>query len=354
MTQSLSSRRILLIGVSVTSVVTVLAFTPASAALVAHWRLDETAGTTASDASGNAHHGTLTDGGTWDAGGVLNGAIALDGLNDRVHVPSHADLKYAGGNLTLSAWVYLNAGETGGRVISKPWNGSGRYNYRLEFTGTNTAFALVLGNSNYSAPQDVAIYSPAYPGFTGAWHHLAAVVDSANAMRLYVDGSQAATGVNTITDWTGSDLNVPLVLGSLYPYGAGWAGNTSFSVDGKIDDAAIWNEALGAGRVRSLYTVPRNLGLNYNVSDMVTLWSFFDAQSGGPIKGIPWQYTTSLPGSPALGDAYVFNGIMYLALGAGAGLAAVPEPATSGLGALGLLALVWLHCAKRSGFRAGR
>lgn len=244
--------RVLVPGIGAAAVVCTMTAAPAGAGLVGYWKLDETAGVAASDSSGKANHGTLVDGGTWDSGGVFNGAVALDGLNDRIHVPSVSDLKYTGGDLTLSAWVYLNAGETSGRVISKPWNWNGRYNYVLMVSGANTQVSFTLGNSKSSAGVDKPIYSPAYPGFTQAWHHLAATVDSSRNMRLYVDGNLAASDVNPITDWTGDDFNIPLVLGSLYPYGSGWAGNTAFSLDGKIDDAAIWNQALSGGQIKAL------------------------------------------------------------------------------------------------------
>lgn len=352
-----SMKRVMLIGVGVATVVTAVTVASAGAALVGHWNLDETTGTTASDSSGNANHGTLIDGPTWDTGGVVNGAIGLDGFNDRVHVADVPDLKYTGGNMTLSSWVYLDAGETSGRVISKPWNGSGRYNYRIEFSGTNTVVRFILGNANPSAGVDRVISSPSYPGFTEAWHHLAAVVDSSNNMTLYVDGSQAATGVNTITDWTGSDLNIPLVLGSLYPYGAGWNHPTNgpaFSVDGKIDDAAIWTDALAVEHVRSIFTVPHNLGLDYDVADMIDLWDIHAMGPGGSgtVDGIPWMFTSSLPDiapgiPPSPGDAYVNHTFLYVALGGGTGLVHVPEPSTFALAAFSLFGLGFLGWRRR-------
>lgn len=351
-------KRLRVAGIGIAAMVTAWTVASASAALVAHWRLDEIAGTTASDASGNARHGTLTDGGTWDAGGVFNGALRLDGLNDRVHVPSTADLKYTGGNLTLSTWVYRSATDDASSwMISKPWHGYGAYNYYLRLTdsGANTAVTLFVSSPGIPGPPVVkpaasaAISSPSYLSFREGWHHIAGVLDSSRNMTLYVDGNRAASGVHAITDWEGTDWNTSLALGTYYPYSAGWAGRTDFCLDGKLDDAAIWNEALDAAHARSLYTVPRNLGLAYDVADMIGLWGIHSLGPGGSgtVDGTFWQFTNDLPDiapgtRPSGGDAYVNGTFLYIALGNGTGLVHLPEPSTLVLAALGLLGLGFL------------
>src|SRR3990170_7060226 len=52
--------------------------------LVGYWAFDEGSGTTAGDSSGNGNNGTLTNGPTWVAGKAGNGAVTLDGVDDRV------------------------------------------------------------------------------------------------------------------------------------------------------------------------------------------------------------------------------------------------------------------------------
>ena len=57
--------------------------------LIGHWKLDESAGTTAADSSGNGNDGTLTnmDPATdwFPTGGQVNGALDFDGVDDRVN-----------------------------------------------------------------------------------------------------------------------------------------------------------------------------------------------------------------------------------------------------------------------------
>jgi hypothetical protein len=53
--------------------------------LVLRYPLDQTSGTTVTDASGNGHDGTLVNGGAW-----TDGALTLDGTNDFVDLPDNA------------------------------------------------------------------------------------------------------------------------------------------------------------------------------------------------------------------------------------------------------------------------
>ena len=74
-------------------------------------------------------------------------------------------------------------------------------------------------------------------------------------MTLYVDGSPVVSDPHEITDWVGFDQNTPLALGTLYPYGsvASFQNRTQFTVDGKLDDVAIFNRALKPWQVTGLF-----------------------------------------------------------------------------------------------------
>jgi len=84
-----------------------------SAGLVAHWRLDETSGTTVSDATGNGNTGTAMGGPTWVTGGFSAarfpnpGALQLDGVNDYVEL-TNKSIPAAGAAKSLCAWFKTN------------------------------------------------------------------------------------------------------------------------------------------------------------------------------------------------------------------------------------------------------
>jgi hypothetical protein len=71
--------------------------------LVAAYGFDEASGTTLTDLSGHANHGTVS-GATWTASGKLGAALTFDGVNDVVTVADAASLDLTN-EMTVEAWV---------------------------------------------------------------------------------------------------------------------------------------------------------------------------------------------------------------------------------------------------------
>ena len=76
---------------------------------IAHWKLDETSGTTAVDSEGG-HDGTLTNGPVW-ANGTVGGSLEFDGVDDAINAGAAEALQdiFDGGG-TLTAWMRPVAG----------------------------------------------------------------------------------------------------------------------------------------------------------------------------------------------------------------------------------------------------
>ena len=153
--------------------------------LVAEWTFEEGSGTTAGDATGNDHTGTLVGNVTWTAGEVGASALSFDpstGTGPHVVVADAADLRFSNTqSFTLGAWVYVAAlpGKWSAIVAKSreqsPWYGLWISNTNHWVAGgpTNLIGGLV----------------------TTGWHYLALVQDgTANQRVLYVDGVQAAAG----------------------------------------------------------------------------------------------------------------------------------------------------------------
>jgi len=133
-------------------------------------------------------------------------------------------------------------------LISKPWNGSGNYNYYIQVASDDTIIITVVGNTGWGRSTPGRLPS-------GKWTHLALVLDS-TSVKLYVDGKQSYSATHGITAWDtplGGDGNLSLSIGSLYPYGSGWVGNSSFSFRGRMDEVAIYQQALTTGQIQKLY-----------------------------------------------------------------------------------------------------
>jgi prepilin-type N-terminal cleavage/methylation domain-containing protein len=223
------------------------------------WRLNEGTGTAISDYS-NTGTGILVNGqgaASWssDTPWSTDYSLALDGVNDYISISDRSDLKYQGGDITFSIWIKPSASETSGALLfSKPWNGNGQYNYTISYNSNRTISVGLEGATSYSLGTTNVVAD-------GKWSHVAVVADSSRNVKIYVDGALKGSGTHSIVNWTPStgDSGTPLCIGSLYPYGGGWGGNTGFSFEGLIDDPMIFTKTLTAAEIRNIYAqgVPR-------------------------------------------------------------------------------------------------
>lgn len=203
-------------------------------------------GTTWNDLSGNAYNATLVDGPTSSAN-----SIVFNGNDDRVHVPSPSD-RFAWtptgpGLNTMTIEVWVKSVDTDGNFVSKPWNSSGEYNYRI----LPTSLSVVVGAQ--SATMTFSSIS------TGNWEHLCIVVNSTQ-FAAYRNGT-----LNTAFTSHGITANSPvltnnnheLCLMSLFPYAPGWPGQTSFSTQGELANLKIYNKVLSASEVAQNFSALR-------------------------------------------------------------------------------------------------
>lgn len=153
-------------------------------------------------------------------------------------------------NLTIE--VAFNSSDTSGFIVSKPWNGGGNYNYALQpgSMSVRTSTNYGLGFSNIC---------------TGSNVHIAVVINN-TYVYVYKNGVLLASGAHGIpvTNVTIDSGNAQLatLIGSLYPYGQGWAGNTGFSIAGTWYFARFYNRELSAAEVlRNFNATKGKLGL---------------------------------------------------------------------------------------------
>ena len=239
--------------------------------LVAHWKFDETSGTTVADSSGNGNIATLQKDATLGGAGQISGAVTLDGNTDHLTVPDSSALEYTGGDMTISTWVWIDPSESGdGAILSKPWNINGEYNYLLGITGTTHSPYFWLQNNTYCWA-GIQSWGGSMPLSTGAWHHLAvAVVGSSNLITLYVDGAAVGTAVHTVSSWTPEYGNEdrPLLIGTVRDDIVG----QNYFFGGKIDDTQIYRTVLTADHIYRLalqVNCPPTVGITAPLADAV-------------------------------------------------------------------------------------
>ena len=196
--------------------------------LVSYWRLGETSGTTAADSKG-ANRGRYRNGVALGRPSALlhdaNPSAGFDSANDYVGVADHASLD-SGDSFTLEAWVKRSsASHATNTVLSK-----GSSCWRLSFV--NNVLTLTKSGSGTVATASVPTTD------TSGFHHVVAA-KSGGTVRLYIDG----------VDRTGAVTNRTIASSSPGPnIGRHTAGTEYFA--GLIDEAAIYNAALGEAQVQ--------------------------------------------------------------------------------------------------------
>ena len=204
---------------------------------MAHWKLDETSGTTAVDSVGG-HDGTLINfsGSTWGSG-QLDGALDFDGTNDYINVPHDPTLNLASA-LTISTWFRADSfgvGIGGYRTFVSKYPNATTANY---WFGTWKQ-ELVFGFWSGGVWQEVF---PTGLGLsTGQWYQAAVTFDDvSNQVLLYLDGTLVHTGVMTLTP----PVNTGAVTIGRSAAGEYW--------DGQLDDVRIYDKVLTGADIAAL------------------------------------------------------------------------------------------------------
>jgi hypothetical protein len=242
--------------------------------LVGNWSFNGNA----NDESGNANHGTVHGATlTTDRFGNTNSAYSFDGVDDYIEVADAASLDFEGDG-TLSFWV-KQEGDVGTILWKRAYAGSNGWTAYFGFSNSMIGYV----NDNATWVQGSTISSQ--------WQHIA-LVSAQGTMKLYINGSLADSKNNA----NGFQATaVSLLIGND-------ENNNYF--EGIIDDIGIYNCALNASEIVSLY--------NGTPDCLVSYWPFnsnANDESGtdnhGHVHGA--TVTTDRFGNP--GSAYSFDGI---------------------------------------------
>ncbi len=206
--------------------------------LVAHYRLDDGAGTIASDATG-AYPATLVNGAAWVTGRHAGG-VSFDGANDYIALPN---VKASGAGLTISTWVRTSSftSSVAQRFVSKATGTADQaHDWMLGLTGNRLRFRLKTNG----VTKTLVGRSGNLP--LNTWYHATATYDGTR-MRLYLNGVEV--GSTAKTGAVAMNGNVPLNLGR-NPDGSNY-------MRGTLDDVRIYNRALTRNEILALMNNPR-------------------------------------------------------------------------------------------------
>jgi len=193
---------------------------PKDPTLIAHWALDETEGYFAYDSVGS-NNAIALGGPVWQPeGGMVDGAILLDGIDDYVITNPIPDLKTG----SFSAICWINGGAPGQVVLSQ----TRVANWLCTDLSDGTLMTEIT-----SFGQDGNPLSSEMVITDGEWHRIGVVWDGLYRM-LYVDGLMVAK--DTQDSLEGSENGLYIGAGQIMLPGTYWSG--------LIDDIRIYNRVV--------------------------------------------------------------------------------------------------------------
>ncbi|SOE74947.1 Alginate lyase [Burkholderia sp. OK233] len=199
-------------------------------------KFDEASGTSAADATGNGHTGTLVGGATHVAGRIGN-AVSLDGSSGYVSLPNSvvADVS----DFTIAAWVFWNGGNAWARIFDFG-AGTGRYLFLTPKSSRGVMrFAITTNGGHGERGINGNVPLP-----TGQWAHVAVTL-SGTVATLYLNGSVIGSAADVVfTPWR------------VGPTAQSWIGRSQYAADpffnGSIDEFRIYRNAMSADQITAL------------------------------------------------------------------------------------------------------
>jgi glucose/arabinose dehydrogenase len=224
---------------------------------VAYWRLGETSGTTAADASGGGRSGTYAGGVVLGQAGALSGdanpAVSLDGANDNVIRNPIAGFP----TTAISAELWVKTSDTtkeAGLVSYAASSSADEFQLR-------DARALRVYVKGSRVDTGIALND-------GAWHHLAVTwASTGGALRVYKDGTLAYS--NTVPVQAGTTLTAggSLLLGQEQDtIGGGF--ETTQAYLGSLDEFALYPSVLTAAQVQAHRQAASGTGTGTSCTDI--------------------------------------------------------------------------------------
>ncbi|MBI9016177.1 MAG: immunoglobulin domain-containing protein [Phycisphaerae bacterium] len=216
----------------------------ASAGLIVHYDMDETAGPLTDNVGGQTAVEEAT-GHVYQAEGMIDKAVGLtDNASWRLSVADSAEVNSLTNNFTISAWIYwdssiektgLNANMLRIFGDDEAWNGD-----CWSFGVTSASGFLFTKNGVADC------YSAAKPVTQDQWLHVAAVVSSATGVEYYLNGALVETYNNT--------TNCKPSTAALFGIGRANGNGEAQWFPGNIDDLRVYDNVLTAEDVEDLYT----------------------------------------------------------------------------------------------------
>ena len=220
--------------------------------MVGYWPFDGNA----SDLSGNGNHGTIHGAVPgMDRYGRANKSYSFNGTNNYIEVPYFADLSSP--QFSFSLWVHASALTSvhGSPITSRNTPESGYILYKIP----QNQWAFWTGNGNRWKATSIG-------GVTvNEWESIVCVHNGSNMLAY-----RAGIEVGSLATTFAANTLKPFRIGA----GKTESASPDFYFNGLIDDVRVYNRALSASEVLSLYNLekPKTKLIDSNFQTAVNLW----------------------------------------------------------------------------------
>ncbi|TYQ14941.1 UNVERIFIED_CONTAM: UDP-3-O-[3-hydroxymyristoyl] glucosamine N-acyltransferase [Acetivibrio alkalicellulosi] len=200
---------------------------------IAHYKFDESTGTTAKDWTDKNKNAVLRNGANFTRG-ISGNSVQLNGVNQYIELPD--GILEGVSDFTIATWVKLDTINTWQRIFDFGNNTDVNMFLTPSSGGNDIRFAIKNGGTEQriNAPLNLQ---------TGTWIHIAVTLSNRTGI-IYVDGKEVSRNSNiTIT---------PKDLGATSNNYIGRSQYQDPYLNGQIDDFRIYNYALGSEEIDAL------------------------------------------------------------------------------------------------------
>jgi Concanavalin A-like lectin/glucanases superfamily len=158
----------------------------------ADWTLTDGSGTTAADATGDGHTGTLNSGVSWVTSAARGTVASFNGTSGAI--TTSGPVLDTAANFSVSSWAYLTKTGAFGDVITQDGTSGSGFYLQYDNSDDRWAFSMLPSDGEVAG---IRALSPSAPSLD-TWTHLVGTYNaSTGQMDLYVNGVLAGTAVNT-------------------------------------------------------------------------------------------------------------------------------------------------------------
>jgi len=232
---------------------------PVATGLIAHYCFDGNA----DDAVGTKHCTVYGASLTTDRNGIANSAYSFDGIDDYIQIPPAI---WFNGDFTISGWIYVSSYKDFARFFEFGLGQDGVFETELVvYSPTPRAYigdAYIVHRLGCGGYTYKSANGPAFP--LGAWKFVT-IVQKGSTATVWLDGVNV-----TIRSHVPMETPCPVMRTHNYFGKSSWVSYGDEYFHGKMDDIRIYNRALSALEIDTLYkinqTCQQQTGIAHNNS----------------------------------------------------------------------------------------